>query len=171
MLGLSALSGLFRRTLTVSEMSGDDLSRAAEIHAEGFSHAWDDGTIAGMLSGKGMRALAVRPASGRDRSIGAFLIYRMSADEAEIITIATAKSMRRQGAAALLMDELVRRCLAERMAWIFLEVDAVNTAALGLYRRLGFREVGRRKGYYQGTASDGAGQPRDALVMRLDLKA
>ena len=41
---------------------------------------------------------------------------------------------------------------------VFLEVRASNEAALGLYRRFGFSEAGRRANYYE--------RPReDALVM------
>ena len=49
---------------------------------------------------------------------------------------------------------------------MFLEVDEGNNAALGLYRKLGFRKVAERKGYY----AAGDGQKSTALVMRLDLR-
>ena len=42
-----------------------------------------------------------------------------------------------------------------------LEVAASNMAAIALYERLGFRQVGRRKGYY----ADG----EDACLMNMDL--
>ncbi|HEY0300164.1 MAG TPA: GNAT family N-acetyltransferase, partial [Rhizomicrobium sp.] len=61
---------------------------------------------------------------------------------------ATADTARRLGAAVL-----------------FLEVAVGNEAALALYRRLGFAEAGRRKGYY---AARGA-PPQDALVLRSNL--
>jgi ribosomal protein S18 acetylase RimI-like enzyme len=46
---------------------------------------------------------------------------------------------------------------------MFLEVRAGNIAARRLYRRLGFRDLGVRRGYY------GPGQ--DAIVMELRLDA
>ena len=49
---------------------------------------------------------------------------------------------------------------------MFLEVDEGNAAAQGLYRKLGFRVVAERKGYY----ALGNGQKSTALVMRLDLR-
>ena len=48
---------------------------------------------------------------------------------------------------------------------VFLEVDEDNVPARKLYRRAGFREVGRRAGYYQ----DPTGRSTAALVLRRDL--
>ncbi|MET0429646.1 MAG: ribosomal-protein-alanine acetyltransferase, partial [Microvirga sp.] len=48
---------------------------------------------------------------------------------------------------------------------VFLEVEEGNAPALALYRRLGFREVGRREGYY--ARPDGTRAA--ALTMSLDL--
>jgi ribosomal-protein-alanine N-acetyltransferase len=48
---------------------------------------------------------------------------------------------------------------------VFLEVGDDNVPALRLYRRAGFREVGRREGYYR----DQAGKASTALVLRRDL--
>ena len=47
-------------------------------------------------------------------------------------------------------------------AEVYLEVRPSNAGALGLYRKLGFREVGRRKAYYSDNGED-------ALVLRHDL--
>ena len=51
------------------------------------------------------------------------------------------------------------------MRAVFLEVDERNEPARRLYQRAGFREVGRRPGYYQ----QGREQPATALVLRRDL--
>ena len=48
---------------------------------------------------------------------------------------------------------------------LFLEVGQGNVAAIGLYTGLGFKEVGRRKGYYQHLGA----APEDALVLALAL--
>ncbi len=49
---------------------------------------------------------------------------------------------------------------------VILEVRASNQPALGLYRRLGFVETGRRPGYYM----DPPEPAEDAVLMRLGLE-
>jgi ribosomal-protein-alanine N-acetyltransferase len=58
----------------------------------------------------------------------------------------------------------LRRLAALGARAVFLEVDEHNTAAIKLYDRAGFFEVGRRPNYYQGS-----GTPAAALVLRRDL--
>lgn len=75
-------------------------------------------------------------------------------NRAELDTLAVAPEARRQG----IGDALVRAVLAWAAGagarQVSLEVRASNAAALSLYARLGFREQGRRPGYYAGSAED-----------------
>jgi [ribosomal protein S18]-alanine N-acetyltransferase len=74
--------------------------------------------------------------------------------EAEILNLAVTPSYRRQGIGRV----LVRRMLGEweplGIRRVFLEVRESNAAAIGLYRSLGFRQFGRRKGYYSSPEED-----------------
>lgn len=95
----------------------------------------------------------------------AFALGRAVADEAELLTLATDPDHRRAG--------LGRTCLAafesaafQRGARVaFLEVDAENAAALGLYRSSGYTVAARRAGYYR--LRDG--RRADALILRKRL--
>jgi ribosomal protein S18 acetylase RimI-like enzyme len=60
------------------------------------------------------------------------------------------------------MNELLVAAREARAQRVFLEVRADNPIAMGLYRSLGFAEIGVREGYYQ---PDNV----DAVIMRLDL--
>jgi ribosomal-protein-alanine N-acetyltransferase len=78
-----------------------------------------------------------------------------------VLTLAVAPSARRQGVATALIDAVKGMVSQRGCRSLFLEVATGNIAALALYRRAGFAEVGRRRRYY----SDGS----DALVMRVNL--
>ncbi|MDN3721529.1 GNAT family N-acetyltransferase [Roseibium salinum] len=119
-----------------------------------------------MRAQDGVTFLVARRASpyGTRTPLG-FLILRTAADEAEVITIAVHPRQRGRGIGKKLMETGFFRLYAERCHHLFLEVDAANQSALLLYRSLGFKEVGRRKGYYGSSDADGT-----ALVMRIDLR-
>ena len=94
------------------------------------------------------------------------MLARLAAGEGEILTVAVARSHRRQGLGWQLMDAVLRELHAQRAEALFLEVDETNVAAIALYRRLGFRQVGHRANYYRSTEHG----PTGALVMRRDLR-
>ena len=58
---------------------------------------------------------------------------------------------------------MIARAEDDGCVLVTLEVRGGNEAAMSLYKKLGFREVGRRKGYY----SKGG---EDAVLMDLDLR-
>jgi ribosomal-protein-alanine N-acetyltransferase len=66
----------------------------------------------------------------------------------------------------VILEEALRQLYRDRVPEVFLEVDENNPAARALYAKLGFAEVGRRKGYYR----DGEGGESAALVLRLQLR-
>jgi len=70
-------------------------------------------------------------------------------DEAEIEDVCIAADMRHSGLATLLFNGLFERLKICKIQQIMLEVATGNDAAKGLYAKLGFIEVGRRKAYYQ----------------------
>lgn len=90
-----------------------------------------------------------------------FVMGRVVAGEAELLTIGVDPDMQGQGVGTRLMarflDELDRRG-AEA---VFLEVAETNVAARALYARAGFIVTGRRRAYYH--TPDGA--VVDAVVM------
>jgi ribosomal-protein-alanine N-acetyltransferase len=92
---------------------------------------------------------------------GGVLLGRVIAGEAEVLTLAVAPAARRQGIATALLRAARQEATDRGGSVMFLEVAAGNEAALSLYRREGFVEVGRRRRYY----TDGS----DALVLRVAL--
>ena len=84
-------------------------------------------------------------------------------DEFYIENIAVDPGCRRQGVGLALMEALIAQAREMGGAFVTLEVRPSNVGALGLYTRLGFEPVGRRKDYYE--------KPReDALLMTLNFE-
>jgi [ribosomal protein S18]-alanine N-acetyltransferase len=134
---------------------------AAALHRTSFEAPWSDAEFAKLLEQPGVAGLMWTAADPRG-----FILIRAVADEAEILTLAVAPAYRRQGIAALLLDEASRMLRAGGTHRLFLEVAADNIAAKSLYEAYGFRATGRRAHYY-----DRGGAPRaDAIIMTLELE-
>ena len=83
-------------------------------------------------------------------------------DEGYIANVAVDAAFRRQGVATALLRTLLEDAQIHRLSFVTLEVREGNLAAVSFYRKLGFQEVGRRKGFY--TAPQ-----EDAVLMTLFL--
>lgn len=139
----------------------NDASALSGLHRRAFPRGWTRDEFANLLRGPENHALIARPA-GKKTPIG-FVIARMAAGEAEILSITVAAGHRRRGIARTLMQHLLEDLAQRGLAALFLEVGAANMPALGLYRGLGFASIGRRPGYY------GSGPAGDALLFRAAL--
>ncbi len=153
--------------MIINEATVDEGHALADVHARAFEAAWTGGEVEALLRQDGVFGVVARRAGpfSQRRPIG-FILVRTAADEAEVLTVAVHPGYRRRGVARRLMEYALRSLYHDRIAALFLEVDAGNEAALALYRRLGFREVGKRLGYYRTEA----GERSTALVMRCELR-
>ncbi len=88
------------------------------------------------------------PSSGKRQYIIGFAGFRIMADEAHIISLAVRETHRYRGIGELLLIATIDLAAALDAHVITLEVRASNTAALSLYRKYGFTQVGLRRGYY-----------------------
>jgi ribosomal-protein-alanine N-acetyltransferase len=129
-----------------------DLSALARVHAASFREIWSAATLQDMLKTPGISAFSTPDG---------FVMTRVAADEAEILTLAVAPDARAQGLGTLLLSAAVEHAHHAGARAMFLEVGASNIPARALYSRFGFSEVGMRKAYYGGN--------EDALILRVDL--
>jgi [ribosomal protein S18]-alanine N-acetyltransferase len=83
-------------------------------------------------------------------------------DEAHVATIGVATGRQGEGIGAQLLDALLAEA-DRRSPVVLLEVRADNELAQGLYRRRGFTEIGRRRGYYQPSNTDAVVMKREQI--------
>jgi ribosomal protein S18 acetylase RimI-like enzyme len=77
------------------------------------------------------------------------VIRRADSPAARLYSIAIAAAARGQGLGGKLLKKAESVARTAGSAAMRLEVAAGNSAAIGLYQKLGYREFGRKRGYYE----------------------
>lgn len=143
-----------------------DMDLLVDLYARSFDEPYARAALESLVNSPGAWAtIAWREESAVRRGAG-FIIARMIAGEGEIISLGVAVSERRHGAGRALLTDALYRLALSGAEDVFLEVGEDNPGAVALYRGLGFREVGRRRGYYLRKN----GRRVSALIMRYAVK-
>ena len=130
--------------------------RLADLHAQAFDAPWSVEAFADLLEQAGVFATATD---------NGFILIRVVADEAEILTLAVEPHDRQRGLGRALVEHGAVEATQRGAVRLFLEVAEDNAAARALYARTDFVEAGRRVGYY----ARADGPATDALVLVRDL--
>lgn len=130
----------------------------AALHRACFSAPppWSDADFAGLLAQPGTFLLGGETG---------FVLGRVAADEAELLTLAVAPEARRRGIGRDLLSGFETEAAKRGARAGFLEVAEANVAARALYEGAGWQQAGKRRGYI---ALPG-GSRADALVLRKPL--
>lgn len=139
----------FRRSpalVRVAPLEIRHTARLSAIHASAFARPWTEHDFEAFLAERAVRADGIF--LDRDTQPSGFILSRRAADEAEILSVALAREARGQGHARTLVASHLHALAHAGVRRLHLEVEDGNRAAVRLYRRLGFEEVGRREGYY-----------------------
>jgi ribosomal-protein-alanine N-acetyltransferase len=138
-----------------------DLADIATIEQQSYAFPWSENIFRDCLRvGYTCRALDM---AGQIIGYG---IMSLGAGEAHILNVCVRDEFRNLGLGRRLLEHLLERAAAAGVSEAFLEVRPSNLAAIRLYQRLGFDQIGIRRGYYQ--APDGR---EDAIVLKRELKA
>lgn len=95
-------------------------------------------------------------------TIVGFAVTAITADVAELLSVAVVPASRRHGVARQLLAAVLHELRGSTLQELWLEVRVSNDPAIRLYRFFGFEETGRRLRYYSDPVED-------ALLMRLKL--
>jgi ribosomal-protein-alanine N-acetyltransferase len=129
-----------------------DLDAVAALESESFTNPWPRATLVWELENSDVtRAYLLKDDTG---AVVAFCVCWVIFDELHINTLAVAPAARRRGIATAILRHVIAEAVGSGVTRATLEVRASNTAALGLYQRLGFHVAATRRGYYAKPAED-----------------
>lgn len=147
-------------SLAIRPMTPSDLDALAELNQSAFEHPWTRDLLERELRNEWSTVLL---AEVGDALIGFIVVWKVY-DEVHILNVATHPTRRRQGVGEALMQAAHALGRSQGARLSTLEVRASNASAQALYRKLGYAQVGLRKGYYPGQAQAPA---EDAVIMTL----
>ena len=135
-----------------------DLDAVLAVETAAYSHPWSRGNFIDSLAA-GYQAELLEDSAG---GLVGYFVAMPGVDELHLLNITVAPAWQGQGHGSALMQAV--RALAQQLglATLWLEVRESNHRARALYARLGFAEVGLRRGYYPAAA-----RREDAVVMSL----
>lgn len=136
-------------TVTVEDTSIRHLDRLHEIEMECFAQeAFTRKQIAQLLTDYNSVGLVAR----EDDRISGFIMAMIYVDRhalsGHILTIDVSPAHRRKGIGQMLLQEIEKIFKIKGVKTSHLEVREDNVAAISLYRKLGYRKIGRLKNYY-----------------------
>lgn len=146
------------RQVLIRSMREEDIPEVARIEQLSFPTPWSGASFLTELAKPASIALV---AEAGDTVIG-YICADQVLDEGHILTLAVRPEFRGMGIARSLVGRAAEGLKERLCRFLFLEVRASNRIAKRLYEGMGFRVVGRRKGYY-------VSPNEDAIIMALDL--
>ncbi len=149
----SASGGLFR------PMFEADLMDVMDIERRAYPHPWTVGILRDCIR-VGYTCWLYEV----DEVIQAYGVMSVAAGEAHVLNICVRPESQGQGLGRKMLNQLIALARRHGADILLLEVRPSNLAALMLYQKMGFNEVGSRKNYYP--AEHGR---EDALIFALSL--
>ncbi len=120
-----------------------------------FSDPWSEQSIASELQ----NPLSLWLVCEDEGNICGYVGSQTVLGETDMMNIAVAPEYRRRGIGEMLITQLLKKISRQGSCSLSLEVRCSNLAAISLYEKLGFQQVGRRPGYY-------IHPKEDALILR-----
>lgn len=140
-------------------MCVEDLESVLEIESASFSRPWTRSHFLEELDSSFSHPTVALTADG---AVAGYLCLKVVLDEAEVLDVAVKGSLRGMGVGRVLVQRALSFCRERGVQLVFLEVRAGNVQAISLYRRLGFREAGVRRKYYD--------NGEDAILMDISIE-
>ena len=134
-------------------MEEEDIPVILEIENVSFQNPWRASTFSGEIANRGVSFPYVIVHRIFERVIG-YIIYWKIQGEVQISNFAVHPDFREKGIGEAVMRSVIKAIQRDGAVYVFLEVRPSNLAARNLYKKLGFKVLGTRKGYYQTPLED-----------------
>ncbi len=144
--------------LEIVKMKKEHISQIAALEKECFKDPWSENMLLSELESE----IAHYFVAQNEGSVLGYIGMYVTADIANITNVAVKKENRRCGIAGSLLKVLINEAKKQKLCFVTLEVRVGNSPAIALYTQMGFKEEGRRKGYYRDNNED-------ALIMTLNI--
>ncbi len=139
--------------MEISTMILDDLEQMKDTLYSDFDNFWSYNVLKQELENKNTTYGVAKENS----QIVGFAGISVCFDEATLNNIVVKKSCRGRGIGGELLETLIELCADLNMKSLTLEVNSLNTPAINLYEKFGFKNLGIRKKYYNNS--------QDAIIM------
>lgn len=136
--------------IELKKMADVHVAQVAELEKICFCTPWSENSVASELKNPLSLWLVALDAE----TVAGYIGSQSVAGEADMMNVAVHPDYRRRGIAKRLVTALVAALKETDVHSLTLEVRVSNTSAIGLYRQLGFIQVGVRPGYYRNPKED-----------------
>ncbi len=162
---MSLITSFFSKpTFVIRPIGAERAEECETLHGASFAFGWSKIDFESYLTDPHVIADGAVTEGAKGR-LGGFILSRLLPPDAEVLTFAVDPARRGAGLGRMLLDKHLDTLERGGARLVFLEVADDNEAALKLYARAGFKEIGRRENYYQRANGD----RRAAISLRLEM--
>lgn len=140
-----------------------DLSELMQIERSSFDNPWSAQVMRDSLNAAHTKTWGMVNHLGK--LIG-YAVFSILMDEGELLSMTIHPDAQGKGCGAALLNHVLEEIKDAKVETFFLEVRSTHDAAIHLYQKLGFTQIGTRKEYYPGAKPD---TRDDALIMSLSI--
>ena len=144
--------------ITIENMTLEHLEKIKENLKENFDEFWNENVLKSELENPASTYIV---AVDEQNSVIGYAGIWQPIDEAHITNIVTKKDKRNNKIGTKMLEKLINIAKERKLKEITLEVNVNNIIAINLYKKYNFKEVGRRKRYYNNMD--------DAIIMTYKL--
>lgn len=140
--------------MTIESMTVDDIAQVAEIERQIFSIPWSEKAFRNSMESDNTIYIVAK----ENDNVAGYAGMYLSFEEGNITNVAVNPLSRRKGIGEKIVRDILNRAYEKGVRDVFLEVRETNSVAIALYEKIGFKEEGIRKNFYD--------KPREnALIM------